>query len=72
MTAFGGLIASKNEVCRGCDEAVLVKQIADEVALFLVVLAAPVSYLIACLGQRLCGIDDEVYTMELQKIDRVY
>ena len=72
LAAFGGFIASKNEVCSGCEEAVLVKQIADEVALFLVILAVPLSYLIAWLSQRLCGIDDDVYSMELQKIDKVY
>ena len=66
-------MATKEEVCVTCFEtAQFVQKILDEVALFLIVLAVPGSYLIAWLCQCICGIDDDRTSLEMDKIDKVY
>ena len=66
-------MATKEEVCVKCFEtAQFVQKILDEVALFLIVLAVPGSYLIAWLCQCICGIDDDRTSLEMDKIDKVY
>ena len=66
-------MATKEEVCVKCFEtAQFVQKILDEVALFLIVLAVPGSYLIAWLCQCVCGIDDDRTSLEMDKIDKVY
>ena len=73
MASYGAYIAIKEEVCSSClDTATTVKQILDEVVLFLIVLAVPGSYLIAWLCQCICGIDDDSTSLEMDKIDKVY
>ena len=73
MASYGAYIAIKEEVCSSClDIATTVKQILDEVVLFLIVLAVPGSYLIAWLCQCICGIDDDSPSLEMDKIDKVY
>ena len=73
MARYGAFMATKEEVCVTCFEtAVFVQKILDEVALFLIVLAVPGSYLIAWMCQCVCGIDDDRTSLEMDKIDKVY
>ena len=73
MARYGAYMATKEEVCVTCFEtAQFVQKILDEVALFLIVLAVPGSYLIAWLCQCICGIDDDRTSLEMDKIDKVY
>ena len=73
MASYGAYIASKYEVCPDClDTAAFVRNILEEVLLFLIVLAVPGSYIIAWLCQCICGIDDDRNTLEMDKIDKVY
>jgi len=73
MARYGAYMATKEEVCVTCFEtAQFVQKILDEVALFLIVLAVPGSYLIALLCQGICGIDDDRTSLEMDKIDKVW
>jgi hypothetical protein len=78
IAAYSAYIAAKDEVCKtlyndGCPDVVVdVKNILDEVLLFLIVLAVPGSYLIASLCQCCCGLDSDQNSLEMDKIDKVY
>lgn len=78
IAAYSAYIAAKDEVCKtlyndGCADVVVdVKNILDEVLLFLIVLAVPGSYLIASLCQCCCGLDSDQNSLEMEKIDKVY
>jgi hypothetical protein len=78
IAAYSAYIAAKDEVCKtlyndGCPDAVVdVKNILDEVLLFLIVLAVPGSYLIASLCQCCCGLDSDQNSLEMEKIDKVW
>ena len=74
IAAYSAYIAAKDEVCKtlyndGCPDVVVdVKNILDEVLLFLIVLAVPGSYLIASLCQCCCGLDSDQNSLEMEKI----
>ena len=68
--SFAATVCART-LTEGWEEAADAHRMLDEVALFLIVLCVPASYLVGAVGQRCCGARSEA-ELEMEKMDKIY
>lgn len=68
MASYGASVASRVPYFEDARTAAFVHRILDEVLLGIIVLAVPVSYLIALAAKCCCGVDNDTDNVEMDKI----
>ncbi len=68
--SFAATVCART-LTEGWEEAADAHRMLDEVALLLIVLCVPASYLVGAMGQRCCGARSEA-ELEMEKMDKIY